>query len=359
MKVLSAECYGAEDGVDTFELEVLQHLKSEGSKFHGSAFITMLEDSFEHMGPNGRHRCLIFQVMAESLASFRQWFPEKRVPNVLVQQFAAQLLEALSWAHSCGILHTGRYKQLRSIDRQAYLVIDIQPGNIMIRNPDETHLRAYLEKKYCDFDASSVPSRPSGIIRIQSLRSHYFPHPFDLNTLRVALADWGVASWSHKHLSETIQPTLLRCPEVILEASWDQSADIWNLGALVPELIYGQLMFSGGEGSAYSIEGHLAEISALLGSFPPRLLSQARLQEARVMFDTHGNMHKLKLKHVVSLTERFEDLTDGEGQKLEEFVRALLALDPTARPVADEALELGWLSHEYTQAVAVERVQQN
>ncbi len=114
MKILSAECYGAEDGMDTFELEVLQHLKSKGSDYPGSGFITMLEDSFEHLGPHGRHSCLIFRVMGESLASFRQWFPGKRLPNTLVQQFTAQLLEALSCAHACGIIHTGKYTQLYS-----------------------------------------------------------------------------------------------------------------------------------------------------------------------------------------------------------------------------------------------------
>lgn len=227
----------------------------------------------------------------------------------------------------------------------------------MIRNPDETHLLAYLEKKYFDDSALSPPCRPYGIIRSQSLRSHYFPHPFDLNTLRVALGDWGVASWTDKHLTETIQPTLLRSPEVILEAPWDNSADIWNLGVLVPELIYGQVMFSGGEGSVYSIEGHLAEINALLGPFPQRLLAQARLQGAHEMFDGKGNIRKVKLRDVVSLKERFGDLTDGEGLKLEEFVRSLLALDSTARPVASEALNMSWLSHEYTQAVSVDRVE--
>lgn len=41
------------------------------------------------------------------------------------------------------------------------------------------------------------------------------------------------ASWFDKHLTEWIQPPMLRAPEVIIGASWDFRVDIWNLGALV------------------------------------------------------------------------------------------------------------------------------
>ncbi len=115
-------------------------------------------------------------------------------------------------------------------------------------------------------------------------------------------------------------------------------------------------MFSGGDGSNYSVEGHLAEINALLGPFPVQLLSEAHLQSTRKMFDVEGNILQPKLEMVVSLAERFEDLANGEGRKLEEFIRSLLAIDPIARPAASEALNMPWHSHMYTQSVEVERV---
>lgn len=67
-------------------------------------------------------------------------------------------------------------------------------------------------------------------------------------TLTVRLADFGtckemfhwfvssnvvLASWYDKHLTEWIQPQMLRAPEVILGAPWDWRVDIWNMGALV------------------------------------------------------------------------------------------------------------------------------
>jgi serine/threonine-protein kinase SRPK3 len=38
--------------------------------------------------------------------------------------------------------------------------------------------------------------------------------------LNIALSDWGVASFTNRHLTEEIQPPLLRAPEVLLGASW-------------------------------------------------------------------------------------------------------------------------------------------
>lgn len=106
MKVLSAECYGA--GADTFELEILQRLRSQGSALPGAQHITMLEDSFEHDGPNGRHVCLIFKVMGESMSTFQRSFPRAQIPSPLVQRFARHLLQAIDCAHSCGVIHTGK-----------------------------------------------------------------------------------------------------------------------------------------------------------------------------------------------------------------------------------------------------------
>jgi serine/threonine-protein kinase SRPK3 len=131
----------------------------------------------------------------------------------------------------------------------------------------------------------------------------------------------------------TIQPFPLRAPEVILKAPWTQSADIWNLGAVVPELIYGQNISSGGDEADYTVAGHLAEINALLGPFPPHLIAETQTQEARELFDAGGNVREPKSQKVVSLAERFEDLAHGEGFKLEEFIRSLLALTLARRQV--------------------------
>lgn len=108
MKVLSAECYGSDK--DIFEVKILEHLKTHGSQLPGAKHITMLEDSFEHERPNGRHMCLIFKVMGESMSTFRESFPNGQVPSPLIQRFATQLLQAIQCAHTCEIIHTGNWE---------------------------------------------------------------------------------------------------------------------------------------------------------------------------------------------------------------------------------------------------------
>jgi serine/threonine-protein kinase SRPK3 len=105
MKVLSAECYGTDD--DIFEIEILHHLKEGDATHPGYAYISLLQDSFTHQGPNGSHLCLIFKVMGETLSTFRDWFEDRTIPTPLVQWFTTQLLQALDYAHSRSVIHTG------------------------------------------------------------------------------------------------------------------------------------------------------------------------------------------------------------------------------------------------------------
>lgn len=106
MKILSAECYGAEN--DVYELEILQRFEKTNPQHIGASYISRLIDSFEHQGPNGRHTCLVFKIMGESLLTFMKWFPDHTIPGPLLQRFTTQLLQALDYASVCEVIHTGR-----------------------------------------------------------------------------------------------------------------------------------------------------------------------------------------------------------------------------------------------------------
>lgn len=228
----------------------------------------------------------------------------------------------------------------------------------MIRNPDESALTKYLEDKYAGSIEVPEHSQDYQIIESKGLRNHYMPkaHGFNLMTLEVCLGDWGVASWKDDHLSETIQPLLLRAPEVILETPWGPSVDIWNLGALLPELMFGQNMFSGQDSGRYTTKGHLAEMNALLGPFPHALLSAAMLSGAKDLFDNHGDIRRYRLSKVMPLKNRFKSLGDDEAPTFEAFIKVLLELDPQGRRRAGDLFDEPWILHEYTQSIAAEKV---
>lgn len=59
---------------DIFELEILKRLQDSSPAHPGYRYTPRLFDSFEHVGPNGRHVCLVFEPLEESFASFGTLF---------------------------------------------------------------------------------------------------------------------------------------------------------------------------------------------------------------------------------------------------------------------------------------------
>lgn len=237
--------------------------------------------------------------------------------------------------------------------RIADIVIDIQPANIMIQIPDEGLVADYLNSTHTNAPDVAKSLEDYAIIPSQSLREDYFQEGFNLMDLDICLSDWGVASFTDRHLSELIQPTLLRAPEVILEAPWGCPADIWNLGALIPELFYRQHMFSGADSTgSYLTKTHLAEIEALLGPFPANLLAQVNQTTKDEFFNPDGSVADPDLSLVVTLEQRFSELPEEEAPKFQAFVRAMLTTDPEKRKTAEELLEEPWLKHEFTEDLA-------
>lgn len=47
------------------------------------------------------------------------------------------------------------------------------------------------------------------------------------------LCDFGSAMLGNEERTEDVQPNVYRAPEVILEAPWTYSIDIWNVGCMV------------------------------------------------------------------------------------------------------------------------------
>lgn len=123
MKVLSAEAYGGKQN-DIFELEILHHLQTADPALEGHKHVLHPLDEFERDGPNGRYVCMVFPVFGEDLLGFRKKFSnDYSFPGKILKRFVKQLLLALDYAHSSGVIHT-----------------DITPQNIMIKMKDESFI---------------------------------------------------------------------------------------------------------------------------------------------------------------------------------------------------------------------------
>ena len=109
LKVLRSDCYSGSH--DIYELELLQAISraSEQSSNPGRNHIVNLLDHFHHLGPNGNHVCLVFEVLGPHLDFQAAKFNKSRIPVRAMREVARQLLLGLDFLHrECGVIHTGK-----------------------------------------------------------------------------------------------------------------------------------------------------------------------------------------------------------------------------------------------------------
>jgi serine/threonine-protein kinase SRPK3 len=103
---------------------------------------------------------------------------------------------------------------------------DIKPDNIMFSVPDDDLIFQELEQEELrnpspgkELDGRTI------YISSQLGRPTEFGPPVP--------CDFGSAVLGNIGHTEDIQPNIYRAPEVILEAPWGYSVDIWNVGCMV------------------------------------------------------------------------------------------------------------------------------
>jgi serine/threonine protein kinase len=106
----------------TRELQILRRI-AQITPAQGTQYVTQLLDDFEHTGPNGIHKCLVFEpmgpsvnTMVEELPQFkpRKWGMKIRYPPQMAKEILKQSLQALAVLHENEIAHG-----------------DFQPGNML------------------------------------------------------------------------------------------------------------------------------------------------------------------------------------------------------------------------------------
>ena len=106
---MTADSYG--DDRPLYELEILKHVRDADPSHPGYEYVAHLLDDFTHVGVNGEHKCLVFNVMGERADELSRRFDRRKIPVGLVKQIGRQVLLGLDYLHtSCGIIHTGSYK---------------------------------------------------------------------------------------------------------------------------------------------------------------------------------------------------------------------------------------------------------
>ncbi|KAI8636667.1 kinase-like domain-containing protein [Parasitella parasitica] len=389
------------------EIKLLECVKKTNPESKGYRYVAQLLDHFWHQGPNGKHACMTFEVLGESLLSLMKRFNYKGIPQNVVKRISKQVLEGLDYLHrECGIVHT-----------------DLKPENVLVWIPNiEDYLKrdtaeilndikqkevAYLASSPTQLQSQNQPwlneSESAGLSKSQKKRlkkkkkmkslqeareealengdavdledkmgnlkistswnrqkaTKVIPSStLDITSIEVdkeglkvfddivvKIADLGNACWMDGEFTHVIQTRQYRSPEVIVGCKWTNEADMWSTACMIFELLTGEFLFDPRAGTKYNKDDdHLAQMLELMRSVPKLLISGGEF--SREFFDRVG-----KLKHIKKL--RYRRLRDvlhdtflvppEEADAASIFLLPMLEMDMTKRASASQMLESPWL----------------
>ncbi|ORY71412.1 serine protein kinase [Pseudomassariella vexata] len=304
----------------TSELQILRYI-TQNAPTEGSQHITQLVDYFEHCGPNGVHKCLVFEpmgpsvnTMVEELPQFkpRKWGMKVRYPPQMAKNILKQSLQALKVLHEYGIAHGG-----------------FQPGNI------------FFERR-CTSNSISAP-----VQRLDGKQDKWAPRylciakPLVPSTpcnqgFKIKLADMGGAFFFTDPPKKPVTPLGLRPPELILTGEVHRTIDIWSFGCLTFQIVTGQplICVPWYDSESYQDDDHLLSLTACLGALPDKLYREWK--NSSLYFTPEGKL--------------FNYLEEQEAHQVKTLIRWILQYDPAARPSPAEVLLHPWFSQDETKS---------
>ncbi|KAL4807996.1 kinase-like domain-containing protein [Aspergillus unguis] len=302
------------------ELNIYKHIE-RGSKSHpGRNAVRSLLDSFDVDGPEDKHRCLVHPPLWESVWTFLHRNPIRRLPVPVLAFVLRRLFLALDYLHTeCQIIHS-----------------DIKADNIMFGIADDSVFSDFVEEEL----QNPCPRKEIDARTIYMSRELRMPKEWGAPVL----CDFGSAMLGDREHFEDIQPNIYRAPEVILEAPWTYSADIWNVGCMIWNIFEGDSLFTGHdpELQTYRSRAHLAEIISLLGPPPQGLLAQGRLSHK--FFSDKGDFCAgIPLQDRTLLEERETSLNGQDKERFLRLIRKMLQWEPTKRSTAKELVDDEWI----------------
>lgn len=108
---VNANNYASKDCAEK-ELRITQRITQANPTHEGRYFVRTLLDSFELLGPQGSHSCMVFEPLGEPLRMLKNRFQGAVLPPDVLRTIIRMVVSGLHYLHtqSC-IIHTGRFNR--------------------------------------------------------------------------------------------------------------------------------------------------------------------------------------------------------------------------------------------------------
>ncbi|OBS20032.1 hypothetical protein FPOA_11753 [Fusarium poae] len=313
------------------ELDIMTHISQVNPQHKGWHFIRKLSDSFEIEGTCGIHNCLVLEALREPLWLYRRRYIGGVIPPDILKILVQMILHALDYLHSeCCVIHT-----------------DLKPDNIMVKIEDAS----ILERDVQDEFENPLPQKHLDARTIYLSRNNYGPLSIPTGIIQIVDFDLSVRTKPGQIHMGAIQGEIYRAPEVILNAGYTYSADIWSLGVMLWDLLEGKGLFdptASDKADEYDDQSHLGQITALVGPPPGYLLSRG--QRTSMFYKPDGELND---PDCIPCNFNFENtincMSGEEKLRFIQFIRRMVKWSPEERSTARELLEDPWLHEDFSQ----------
>ncbi|KAF2110989.1 kinase-like domain-containing protein [Lophiotrema nucula] len=331
IKVVVANKSDAQHG----ELEILDHIKANGDPQHpGRKHIMQLMESFHHDGPNGRHLCVVSELLGPKTTTVAEKCQNHRLGSRLARRVSQQLLLAVDYLHSCGVAHG-----------------DIHMGNVLFRL-SETE-RSSLERiEELNTPLQGNVTRKDGASLDKGMPD-YLVEPIEYYAKNkehldeIQLVDFGESFFVASPPKSIYTPMSLHPPELVFRRTLSKVIDIWNLGSTTYELVIGRTPFE----ADFDDRELIPQFQKVVGGVPVEwvldAINDGVLRERPKNFSAEGFL-SLEEEIKRSYSDDFDRSTlelDEEGlQTLGRYLRKTLVVDPAHRATTKDLLRDAWVS---------------
>lgn len=343
IKIQNTEDY--DSGID--EICLLSKFNKERCNY-----INYLIEDFIYKTDEGKHVCMVFNLMAGSVYDIMKVGKYSNgLPLLIVKKIVYQLLIAMDIINNkFKILHT-----------------DIKPENVLVvgKNKKINQIIKTLEKnkQYCNILKKRGKLKNDQIkkvideISFKEIEYEYYNADDDLEyineefiqNINAKLSDFGNCR-DINYDDYDIQTRYYRSPEIILGYKYNENCDMWSVGCLIYELLTGELLFDPEKEKRMCRDRfHVYEMICKLGKIPKNLIKNSLRYSD--FFKKNGllkGIEEIEYKPLYKiLLEKLKDKYDINQEQMFltiDFIYKLLHYDPFERPTPFLALKHKWFA---------------